>query len=158
MIFIRRNRSKVDCGVVAAYNATSWRRTGLTYEEVEAHARACGYSRTKGIHRFQFHRLIHKLNLSAKKVARATSEDTLEELLFAGYLLVFLYQPAGMNWGHAISAFVDQDGEIRLINPDGERPTWEDFAEELSTSGVKHFEVYAIPSKGSLQNDNTRTS
>jgi hypothetical protein len=141
---IKKNRRSKDCGVVAAFNAASWCNVYKPYREIEKFARGCGYNRKRGIYNFQFASLMKKLNVPAKKV-KPRSIEQIESKLYLGKFFVLLYRPTGDIIGHAIVAFSDHKGHIRVINPDSQRITWGDLVSDVRTNGMKEFHVYEIP-------------
>lgn len=143
---ILANRNKVDCGVVAAFNASAWCNINLTYDKVEKIAKSCGYSKN-GIYDFQFANLISRLNIPAKRIPPKSIEN-LEKQLYRGKFFIFFYTPSQIKpgaSGHIVTAFVDHTGEIRILNPDGVRRTWRMFVNDLNENGVKNFVAWEIP-------------
>ena len=130
--------------MIAAFNAASWCNLGHSYRDVEKAAKSCGYHPEKGIYHFQFSNLISKLNIPAKKM-RPRSLGELESKMYLGKFFIFLYTPTGEFNGHAIVAFTDHEGNIRLINPDSERETWDEFAAEIYAKGMKNMSVWELP-------------
>lgn len=148
MKMIHWNKTETDCGVVAAFNASAWCNIKTTYKKVEKVARSCGYSE-KGIYFFQFDYLVKKLNIPAKKVALKGVKD-LEKRLYRGKFFIFLYTPTEVKGsGHAITAFVDHTGNIRIVNPEpgGKRFTWRRFVTDLNENGVKNFAAWEVPQR-----------
>lgn len=142
---ISKNKKAFDCGVVAAYNVSTWLDMGKTYKEVEAVAKSCGYGK-KGIYLFQFHNLLKKLKIPAKKV-RPRSPGELEKKIDDGKLFIFLYTPSSKKMGHVIVAFMDHLGSIRIVNPDSVRNTWRKFMFDIKQNGVKDFDVFEVPKR-----------
>ena len=146
MRLIKKNRRAKDCGVVAAFNAASWCNLYRSYSEIEKQAKGCGYNRKKGIYSFQFAALMKKLSVPAKKT-KPKSVREIESKLYLGKFFVLLYRPTGYSIGHAIVAFMDHKGHIRVINPDSKRLTWNDLAADIHANGMKEFHVYEIPDR-----------
>lgn len=160
MKLIRKNRKKKDCGVVAAFNAASWCNVYRPYNEIEKAAKSCGYNPTKGIWSFQFAKLLKKLDVPVKKIKPKSIED-IESKIYLGKFYCLLYRPTGYDIGHAIVVFLDHRGNIRVINPDRVRITWNDLAAEIYANGMKEFHVYEIPHRKLVranQNDVSRTA
>lgn len=159
MNILTNNKKKRDCGVVAAYNAASWCNATRPYEEVEKLARSCGYNPEKGIYFFQFSNLVKKLGVPAKKI-RPRNLDEILDKLYKGKFFVFMYTPTGMDVGHAISAFVDHTGKVRLINPEpgNSRTTWSSFVLDMCQNGARNFAAYEIPRRLAKRNDESRSS
>ncbi len=144
---IHWNKTKTDCGIVAAYNASAWCNKKISYEEVESTARSCGYS-SVGIYGFQFINLIKKLGLPDKRVT-LKSVTNVEKQLHKGKFFIFYYTPSAVvnASGHIITAFVDHTGNIRIVNPDPLRTTWRSFVNDLTQNGVKNFAAWEIPQR-----------
>lgn len=158
MKMIKNNRKVGDCGVVAAYNVLSWCNNHRSYREVEKVAKSCGYNSDKGIYFFQFANLIKKLNLPAKKIKPKSLEEILNKL-YSGKFFVFLYTPTGSGRGHAMSAFVNHNGKIMLINPESKRSTWGRFCVDLIENGTRNFAIYEIPRRTAVnKNDESRSN
>lgn len=146
MKMILANRNKVDCGVVAAFNASTWCNIKLTYDKVEKIAKSCGYSKN-GIYDFQFANLINRLGIPAKRIV-PKSRENLEKQLYKGKFFIFFYTSSQVEpgaSGHIVSAFVDHTGEIRIVNPEGYRRTWLRLVTDLNENGVKNFVAWEIP-------------
>lgn len=150
MNMIKNNKFEKDCGIVAAYNAASWCNFNKSYSEIETVAKSCGYSPDAGIYFFQFDKLVKKLGLPAKRLL-PKSRQQIESKLHAGKFFIFLYTPIGTKSGHAMTAYNDHNGRIRLINSEGNRKTWLDFVLDLSVNGAKNFVVYEIPPRNAAQ-------
>lgn len=144
MKLIKKNKRSKDCVIVAAYNAAIWRNMPYTYEKVEEIARGCGYNPKKGMYRFQFIRLVKKLNIPTRKIEPKSVEE-LTSKLNIGKFLVLLYTPTGEGRGHAATAFMDHQGHIRVINPENQRPTWSELIADIKENGMKEFHVYELP-------------
>jgi hypothetical protein len=146
MKMILANKTKVDCGVVAAFNASAWCNIKTTYRKVEKLARSCGYGKS-GIYDFQFANLINKLNIPAKRID-PKSRENLEKKLYSGKFFIFFYtlpQIKSATSGHIVTAFLDHTGEIKIVNSDGYRRTWWRFVTDLNENGVKNFIAWEIP-------------
>lgn len=150
MKIIRNNKTSKDCGVVAAYNAASWCNKNRPYKDIEKIARSCGYSPKNGIYAFQFSNLMKKLNIPAKKIKMKNIKE-IESNLYTGLFFVFLYTPINSFSGHAISAFMGQDGHIKLVNPDEKRVTWNDFAADVYSNGMRNISIYEIPNRSMIK-------
>jgi hypothetical protein len=150
MRLIKKNRKKKDCGVVAAFNVSSWCDLYKPYTQIEKAAKSCGYNPDKGIYFFQFASLMKKLGIPSKRLKSATVHD-IESGLYLGKFFVLLYRPNGYDLGHVIVTFLDHHGHIRVINPDSKRVTWGDLASDVYAKGMKDFHVYEIPNRKSIQ-------
>ena len=140
-----KNQKKLDCGIVAVFNASQWCNIAQPYETIEKLAKSCGYNPKKGIFFFQFANLIKKLKLPAKRV-KSKSIKEIESKLDSGKFFIFLYTSAESDTGHAIVTFTDHRGRIIIINPQKNGPkTWIGFAYKLVTEGAKNFIAYEIP-------------
>ncbi len=146
MKIIRKNKSYVDCGIVAAHNVASWCNLPKSYREVEKLAKSCGYNEERGIYLFQFANLIKKMGVPAKRVW-PRSLGQLESKLNSGKLFILLYTPAGEGIGHVVTAFLDHNGDITLINPEADRRSWYTLTSDLVSNGAKDFQVYEVPSR-----------
>ena len=156
MKLLLKNKKKLDCGIIAAFNMAAWCNSPKTYEELEKLAKTCGYSPKKGIFFFQFANLIKKMKLPTKRI-RSTSIQELEDKLSKGKCFVFLYTLAGEDNGHAMMVFSDHLGRFKIINPQKSRSkTWWDFAWDVQVNGVRNMAIYEIPRRKSY--DDARSS
>lgn len=158
MRIIKKNKTKTDCSVVAAFNAASWCNSYRPYKEVEKIAKSCGYNPQRGIYHFQFSNLIKKLQIPAKKI-KPKSIDELETKLYLGKCFIFIYYLTGNIGGHVITAFMNHKGNIKLVNTQDGLITWGDFASEIHARGMKEFHVYEIPNRQLVRkHDDSRTA
>lgn len=146
MKMAQRNRKKRDCGVVAIYNAAKWCNDRKTYREIEQMAKSCGYSEKRGLYYFQFANLVAKSGLPAKQI-RPKDLNDLENRLYKGKFFILLYTPTGSKNGHAMSAFVDHQGVVKIVNPMRRCKNWFKFGIDITLNGVKDFVVYEIPKR-----------
>lgn len=146
MRLVRKNKKHRDCVVVATYNIAAWCNARRPYKEVEKIAKSCGYNDKKGVYYFQFDNIIKKMNLPVKRV-RPKSFNEIESKLRRGKFFVFFYTPTGDASGHAMSAFVDDQGIVRLINPESQRVNWFQFGWDITLNGVRNFRVYEVPAR-----------
>ena len=146
MKIIAKNKTKFDCGIVAAHNAASWCNVHKKYSEIEKIAKSCGYNPNKGMYPFQFDNLLKKLKVPVKKI-KLKSLRQLKNKLYLGKLFIFLYKPNKESNGHIIAVFLNHHGKIQIVNPDIERLTWIDFIEDISNNGMVEFISYEIPQR-----------
>lgn len=146
MRIILKNKTKRDCGVVAAFNAALWCNTPLPYKQVERLARSCGYSPKRGIYEFQFSHLMKKLALPVKKI-KPKSIESLRKKAYVGKCFVFLYTQTGKQTGHVVTVFMDHKGIVRIFNPAGGLRNLSQFAADIKKNGMKEFNVYEFSNK-----------
>jgi hypothetical protein len=149
MKIVKKNRKSGDCGVVAAFNASSWCNMDRPYKEVDRIARSCGYHPRKGIRDFQFVNLANKLGLPYRRV-RQMKLDEIESGLYLGKCFVLLYfprqYPTGHVTGHVITVYMSND-RIKIINPDDVRITWSEFASDYYAKGMRELIAYELPAR-----------
>ncbi len=132
--------------MVAVYNASRWCQLPKTYREIEKVARSCGYSQKGGIRYFQFANLVSKIGLPARKIKPKSLND-IESRLYRGKFFIFLYTAAGKKSGHAMTAFVDHEGIVKIVNPMRRCKNWFKFGIEIMLNGVEDFVVYELPER-----------
>lgn len=159
MKLLTKNKTKTDCGVIAAVNAAKWSGLNCTYGKVRKLALASGYSAEKGIYFFQFSNLLKKIGVPIKRI-RPRSPKAMATKLRRGKMLVVFYSMPGPCSGHVLSCVLDHEGKIQLINPEpGKRHvrrTWMRFIRNIKENGTKEFKVYEIPHKRvASRNDDT---
>ena len=165
MKLIKFNKTKTDCGVVAALNAAQWSGLRCTYDKAMKLALASGYSPEHGVYAFQFSNLLMKLNVPFRKISPKSPECMLKRLK-NGSMLAVLYVPTTHNVGHALSCLVDYEGKAFIVNPERKRSsgrrTWITLMRDIKTNGMKEFHVYEIPRKQRIKlatgNDESRTA
>lgn len=144
MKLLGNNKTKTDCGVVAALNATRWYGIRCTYSKVLNLALASGYSPKKGIYFFQFSNLLKRMGVPAKRIYPKSSKAMAGRILRGNMLIVF-YIPTGFDVGHVMSCILDHEGDIRVINPEGgERRTWIQLMRDIKANGMREFRIYEI--------------
>ena len=165
MKLIKFNKTKTDCGVVAAFNAGQWSGIRCTYARTMRLALASGYSPEGGMYAFQFSNLMMKLNVPFKKISPKSPEDLYKKLK-KGSMLAIFYLPTGKDTGHVLSCLVDYEGKAFIVNPERRRSsgrrTWITLMRDIEANGMKEFHVYEIPRKRpirlALRNDESRTA
>lgn len=146
MKIITKNRKEADCGVVAAFNAASWCKKSKTYEHVEELALKCGYIPGTGIQNFQLRRLLNKLHVNFKRIRDINLEEV-QSQVYLGKCILVSYFPKGWPHGHVVTIYMNKDGNIRVVNSDRERMTWNDFAAEVFAGVMGRFDVYELPTR-----------
>lgn len=146
MKIIAKNKKKADCGVVAAFNAASWCKKYQPYEKIEKVARGCGYNPFKGIWDFQFCSLLQKLQVPYRKINNINLDD-LQSKLYLGKCFLISYRPTEWAVGHLVTVYMDKSGHIKVINPDVERMTWNEFAADTFAGGMLEINAYELPGR-----------
>lgn len=149
MKIITKNRHKADCGVVAAFNAASWCRKYKTYDHIHELALNLGYCMVRGIKDHQFRRLLNKLCVPFKRI-RQINLDEIQSRLYLGKCMVVTYYPVGWPHGHLVTIYMNRKGQIRVINPDEQRMTWNDFASQALAGAMERMLVYELTSDRNL--------
>jgi hypothetical protein len=163
MKLARNNRTKTDCGVIAALNAARWSGLKYSYKRVFDTAVSAGYSPEKGIYFFQFSNLLKKIGVKAKRI-RPKSSNEMVDRVDAGKMLVIFYIPTGFDVGHVMSCVLDHNGDVKVINPEpNSRRTWIQLLNDIKENGMKEFRVYEITPYGrkvtvASRDDDTRTA
>lgn len=161
MKLLRANKTKTDCGIVAAYNAAQWFGIKCTYGKVLALAVSTGYNPKVGLYLPQFRKMLRILGVPVKKI-RPKSPDAMVKKINQLNMLAVLYVPTGCTVGHALSCVLDCKGDPLIVNPEpgkyGDRRTWANFIVDAEVNGMKEFHVYEIPYRTVVRNDDSRTT
>jgi len=144
MKVIRNNRTNVDCTLIAAFNASSWCKKYKTYKEIAKIAKSCGYASRKGLMDFQFVNLLKKLGLPFKRL-KGIHIDDVESEIYMGKCYLITYFPFGYTDGHIVTAFLDKNGNIKVVNPDWNRITWPELASSIYSNHMKGWMAYELP-------------
>lgn len=143
MNIITRNKTKADCGIVAAYNASSWCNMGISYDDIVPVAEVVGYDKEKGITPRDFDELVRALDMPARMLQK-TNPFEIQKIVRTGQAVIVLYVEKGKKFGHAITIFPQRD-HIKIINGDKNKwTTWNDFAAEIH-AGIISLNAWVLP-------------